>query len=233
MSSDIVAPAYREARERLVAWGRGLDPELAAATPVPALPGWSVKDTFAHLVGIVADVETGTLAGVPDDETTAAQVASRAALDLPAVLDEWERRAASFDDILRDLGPAAPWPLVIDIWAHEVDMRSALGVPVPDGGRAERVLDTAVRKGIGGGWAERGVPALRIVTPDAEWTAGGDQPAGTLRSTLFELGRVMLGRRSRSQMTALDWDVDDPSPWVAALPTFGPAEIDVVDSERA
>ena len=233
MSGETVALAYREARERLVAWGRTLDPEEAAATPVPALPGWSVKDTFSHLVGLVADVQSGTLSGVPDDETTAAQVSARADADLPAVLDEWESRAAAFDELLVELGSRAPRTLAIDIWAHEVDMRSALGEPVPNGGGAERILDAAVRRGVGGGWADRGVPALRIVTEDEEWVAGGDHPAGSLTTTLFELGRVMLGRRSRSQMANLDWDAPDPAPWIAALPAFGPAESEVVDSPRA
>ena len=50
--------AYRTARLRAAAWARGLTPEQAA-TPVPALPGWSVKDTFAHLAGLAADVVAG------------------------------------------------------------------------------------------------------------------------------------------------------------------------------
>ena len=30
-----------------------------AAAPVPALPGWSVRDTYAHVAGISADFVTG------------------------------------------------------------------------------------------------------------------------------------------------------------------------------
>ncbi|MDZ7678435.1 MAG: maleylpyruvate isomerase family mycothiol-dependent enzyme [Acidimicrobiales bacterium] len=232
MGSDTVHDAYREGRRRLTTWGSTLD-GAEAATPVPALPGWTVKDTFSHLVGLAADVCAGGLSGPPDDAVTARQVDDRAGCSLAAVLDEWSTVGPQLEDVLAELGRDAPLPLVIDIWSHEVDMRSALQVPLPDGGAAERFLDRAARRGIGRGWSERGVPPLRIVVEDDEWVAGGDEPDGTLTTTRFELGRVMLGRRSRDQMLGLQWSAADPAPWIAAIPVFGPASIDVVDSPRA
>lgn len=225
--------AYRTTRERLTAFGRGLT-DGEAATPVPALPGWTVKDAFAHLAGLATDVVSGNVPdGVPDDAFTAREVAERADRTLAEVLDEWDGSGPNFEQLLEALGAGAPRNAAVDVWAHEVDVRSALGAPIPaDGGPAERVLDGMVRRGMGRRWAEAGVPPLRIVTPGEEWVAGGEEPAGTLRIDLFELGRVMLGRRSPAQMSALGWEADDPQPWIAAMPAFGPATIDVVDSPR-
>jgi uncharacterized protein (TIGR03083 family) len=225
--------AYRTSRERLLAFGRGLTPEQAA-TPVPALPGWTVKDAFAHLTGLASDVVGGNVPeGVPDEAFTQREVDERAHLSMGEVLDEWERCGPAFEELLAALGDGAPRNAAVDIWAHEVDVRSALGVPIPaDGGPAERVLDAMVRRGIGRGWSGRSVPALRISTPTEEWVAGEGEPAGSLTTDLFELGRVVLGRRSAGQMAALGWAGADPAPWIAALPVFGPAEVDVVDTAR-
>ncbi|QGG96045.1 maleylpyruvate isomerase family mycothiol-dependent enzyme [Actinomarinicola tropica] len=226
--------AYRTTRERVTSWARGLTPEQAT-TPVPALPGWTVKDTFAHLAGLAADVVGGNVpAGVPDDEFTAREVAERADRSLPDVLDEWDAAGPRFEEILAALGDAAPKNAAVDVWSHEVDVRSALGAPLPvDGGPAERILDVMVRHGVGRSWGDLGVPALRIVLPDEEWVAGQGEPAGTLRTDRFELGRVMLGRRSPQQMRALGWDGGDPDTWIPHLHVFGPASADVVDSPRA
>lgn len=232
MGSDTVHDAYHQGRQRLTTWGRTLDAD-EADTLVPALPGWTVRDTFSHLVGLAEDVVAGGLSGPPDDAVTARQVADRAGRSLAEVLDEWSERGPRLEEVLADLGRDAPLPLVIDIWSHEVDMRSALGVVLPDGGAAERFLDRAARRGIGRGWSERGVPPLRIVVEDDEWVAGGDDPSGTLTTTRFELGRVMLGRRSRRQLRDLRWSGADPAPWVDAIPVFGPASSDVIDTPRA
>ena len=228
-----VHEAYRATRERFTAFGRALTDEQAR-TPVPALPGWTVKDTYSHLAGLASDVVGGNVpAGVPDEEFTGREVAERAALTLAEVLDEWDTSGPAFEQILEAFGDAAPRNAAIDVWTHEVDVRSALGAPIPpDGGPAERVLDGMVRRGVGRGWSERGIPALRIVVPDDEWVAGEGEPAGTLRTDTFELGRVMLGRRSPAQMARLGWDGGDPKVWIASMPVFGPAQVDVVDSPR-
>jgi uncharacterized protein (TIGR03083 family) len=232
VNEDTIHEAYREARERLTAWARTLSDDQAAI-PVPALPGWTVKDTFSHLAGNVADALDGRLTAPPSDEATAQQVAPRSERSLDEVLDEWDERGPQFEALLSDLGAQAPRAVVLDVWTHEIDLRSAVGEPIPDGGASERILATIVRRGIGRSWNAAGVPPLRIVCEDEAWVVGGDEPVGTLRTTTFELGRVMLGRRSPGQMAALAWEGDDPSVWIGALPVFGPAETDVVDSPRA
>ncbi len=229
-----VGRAYAEAYERFSALGRSLDDDQAA-TAVPALPGWTVKDTFAHVTALATQVVDGTpIEGVPAADRTQAGVDARANLTLAEVLDEWSRSGPGFAASLGEQGRAASPNAAIDIWAHEVDVRGALGIEVPaDGGGAEAILHSIVRRFLGLGWAAQGIPALRVVLPDDEWVAGEGEPAGALRSDRFEIGRVFLGRRSPAQMAALAWDGCDPSTWIGSLCVFGPADVDVFDAPRA
>ena len=50
----------------------------------------------------------------------------------------------------------------------------------------------------------------------------------TLTTTTFEAFRWRLGRRSRAQLRAMDWDAD-PMPFLGHLCVFGPAEVDVIE----
>ena len=64
------AEVYELTRSRLLVLGRDLGAE-AALRAVPALPGWTVKDAFAHLCGLCADVLDGRMdgAGSPTSRT--------------------------------------------------------------------------------------------------------------------------------------------------------------------
>jgi uncharacterized protein (TIGR03083 family) len=229
-----VGGAYAASCARFRAWGRTLD-DSQAATPVPALPGWNVKDTFAHVTALASQVVDGdVIDGVPSEDLTQAGVDARAHRTLAEVLDEWDDSGPRFAAWLREQGRAATPNPVIDVWTHEVDVRSALGVEVPaDGGDAEAILTSIVRRGLGRRWPELGIPALRVVLPDEEWVAGDGEPAGVLRTDRFEIGRVFLGRRSPSQMAGLAWEQGDPAIWTGLMCVFGPATIDVLDSPRA
>lgn len=61
---------YANAQNRLFDLAAELTGEQAE-TPVPALPEWTVVETYAHLAGICADVLSGTLAPPATDEVTA------------------------------------------------------------------------------------------------------------------------------------------------------------------
>ena len=64
---------YDEARARLDDLVRSM-PD-AASVPVPACPGWSVRDVIAHLVAVAEDVSSGQLTRPPDADEAAAGVA--------------------------------------------------------------------------------------------------------------------------------------------------------------
>lgn len=55
MSKPDLSLLYQDTQARLAALIAGLD-ATALATPVPACPGWSVKDVVAHELAITEDV---------------------------------------------------------------------------------------------------------------------------------------------------------------------------------
>jgi uncharacterized protein (TIGR03083 family) len=226
MTADAPAPdlarLYRDTRERLTALVAGLD-EAALATPVPACPGWLVRDVVAHLAAVVEDALAGRLTGPPSEEQTAVQVARYKGRPMTRTLAEWTAGAPQFEEIISvfDVPPA-----VIDVASHEQDIRSALGRPGARDTEAIRQM---------GGWLLRGLRTpvpLRVTVEDAEFRAGpaggGEEPVLGLTTTRFEAFRWRMGRRSREQLAALDWS-GDPAPVLDHLVVFGPARTDIVE----
>lgn len=219
-----VAAIYRTARERLVMLAPALKPEHLAA-PVPTCPGWSVQDVYAHLAGLSSDVLHGEVTRPGSAEATAVQVADRKGRSIAEVTSEWGANGPEIDRRLAE-GTASP-RLAIDAWSHDQDVHNALGIV---SGREGPGLELTVS----GAWrlrrmfADEGVPPLRIITGDREWSIGDGEPGATLTIATYELARMLLGRRSRAQMLAYHWD-GDPEPYVARLPVFGPAETDIVE----
>ena len=217
-----LARLYAGTRDRVLTLVTGLS-ETGQAAPVPACPGWSVRDVLAHLAAIAGDASTGLLAGPPDDAETAVQVARFAGRDLAQILAAWEAAAPAFGQLIAS---ARLWPAVIDVASHEHDIRGALGVP---GARdSEAVTECASRLLR---WLRPAVP-LRVIVEDGEWQVGPDntglQPCLTLTTTRFEAFRWRMGRRSRAQLAALDWS-GDPAPVLGQLTVFGPAATDVIE----
>src|SRR3974390_1468232 len=62
--------AYTSVQRRLAGLVRASD----AGTPVPACPGWRVRDTLAHLAGVCEDWVKGRLDGYGSERWTADQV---------------------------------------------------------------------------------------------------------------------------------------------------------------
>ena len=214
-----LAAYYLEGCERVCALARE-EADRLAETPVPACPGWSGQDVIAHVSGIVEDAMAGTLAGIPDDDVTAAQVASRRDRSLDELLSGWEGSAPAFAATIADLGI---WPAVMDVLTHEQDLRGALDRP---GARDAPGIVEGVSVMAGG---LRPPLRLTIATENRQWERGPrDADTITLRTTNFELFRVLFGRRSREQLLALDWS-DDPSLVVDHLYFFGPAAAPIIE----
>jgi uncharacterized protein (TIGR03083 family) len=232
--------AYQEARRRVAA--------LAAHDPgavVPAAPAWTVREMVAHLAGLAADWVNGNLDEYASDVWTAAQVDARSGWDLDRVLEEWETAAPQLESILRQPGavglpeplntafgpvPAMAWPdiIVTDLALHEHDIRGAVARP---GARRSDAVMIAMRSHVGllrfvG--AARRLPVLTLEPTDADRTyaIGRGEPGAAVRAPLFELFRATGGRRSRSQIEALDWS-GDYVPWLdhIVMPSYtAPAE---------
>jgi uncharacterized protein (TIGR03083 family) len=187
--------------------------------PVPACPGWSVRDVIAHMAAVAEDWADGSLTGPPSDEETAEHIA-RYPGDNSELLATWLAAADRLAALAKTTGLEPP---IGDIACHEHDIRAAIGQP---GAReAESVRWTADRLLT---MLDTPVP-LRVVTDDAQYRCG--PPEGTelvLHTTLFEALRWRTGRRSRAQLAGMDWSAD-PSPVLDYLFLFGPATKDVVE----
>ncbi len=218
------AAIYRTARERLVMLAPTLKPEQLA-TPVPTCPGWSVHDVYAHLAGLSSDVVEGEVSRPGSPEATAVQVADRRATSIGELTAEWSANASEIERRLAE--GTASVRLAIDAWSHDQDVHNALGIV---SGREGPGLELTVS----GVWrlkrilAEAGTAPLRIITADRVWTIGDGEPGATLTIDTYELARMLLGRRSRAQMLAYQWQ-GDPEPYLAVLPVFGPADTDIVE----
>jgi hypothetical protein len=216
----LVARIYGDTRARISALVTGLD-DTALNTMVATCPAWSVRDVVAHLAAVAEDIASGPSAtGLPTSEETAAQVARFGNRDVAGILDAWAKAAARLDQLAATTGLKTP---VGDAISHEHDVRGAVGRP---GARdsaavwyASDQLLTMLRPPL----------PLRVAVEDGQYRSGPD--AGdeiVLRTTRFEALRWRTGRRSQVQVVAMDWS-DDPTPLLAHLCLFGPADADVLE----
>lgn len=215
-----LAPLYLDAHRRVSSLVSELESDTVH-TPVPACPGWSVADVVAHLTAVAEDALAGRLTRPPSDAETAAQVSRFAGRSIGEVLAVWSALAKPFAVAVAAVGS---WPAVMDVGAHEQDIRGAIGAP----GARDCEL---VRVG-----ADRLLSLLRLPVPmiveveDATFPVGDTDSGDPVRlnTTRFEAFRFRLGRRSRQQMARMAWS-GDPEPVLDHLVVFGPAPRDVVE----
>jgi uncharacterized protein (TIGR03083 family) len=219
--------ACRETRVRVITLVRGL-PEDSLDTPVPACPGWSVRDVVAHLAANAEDMMSGSMSGgPPSPEQTAAQIERMRGRSMTEMLAGWETNAEQLEDEVSANGMRMP---LIDLTSHEHDIRGALARP---GAR-----DTAAVKICSQFLLERMRPPVpvRIVVEDTEFRVGpasdaqGDAGAAelVLNTSWFDALRWRMGRRSPAQLAAMQWSAD-PTPVLNHLFVFGPAKADVIE----
>lgn len=241
-----LAEVYDATRKQLADFVSGL-PEGDLERPVPATPGWSIRDLVAHLAGDVQCAAAGDFPGAffaalgsPQgiavlNEWTERHVRDRADRPLQDLLDEWERDTVAVMPMLRgdapwpgDVLPFAAYVLTTDIGIHQQDIYGALGIvrdrdaaPVAIGFRTYTTgIDLRI-KAAGG-------PAMKFVTESKEVVAGDGEPAATVRGTRFELFRALSGRRSPEQVRAYDWD-GDPGPFLDFFYPYGLREEALVE----
>src|SRR3954454_539788 len=167
---------YEETRQRVINLVREtsvLD-FFAAATPLPACPGWRVRDVIAHLSGLATDIASGNLDGAATDAWTAAQVDARRDLSLDDLLAESDdvgpRLAALLDDFPGRYGAQ----IVADITVHEHDIRGALRQPgARDSAAVAHGVDFLLDTWAGPGARALGLPALRITAGRRSAVVGG------------------------------------------------------------
>ena len=215
--------AYAGSRERFSELVLAATPEELART-VPACPDWTLKDLLAHVAGIARDMTTGNLAGVGDDEWTAAQIAAGASLSVEELVEAWAKDSEQVEGALELIHPAAAGLTVADLVTHEHDARGALGRP---GARDVEAVDLSLYahvRWLGRRLKENGIASLRVETPTDGWTVGpDDSPAATVSGAPFELLRAITGRRTPDEVAALDWQ-GDPAPYLPVFSAYGSPE---------
>lgn len=208
-----VADAYAGCRRRINELVGSVDYD-PASVEVPTCPEWSVKDVVAHLTGVVDDALAGRLDGVATDPWTAAQVTARRDTAVSDILDEWNEKAPSFEELLDAIGDPGR-QAVFDTVTHEHDIRTALGA---EGARDSDAIGIAI--GFAARWfvatAEDQGVALAVQSEDGPVFGDPSTAVAVLTGTSFELMRAISGRRSIDQVRAMNWTGEKD----AALPCF-------------
>jgi len=207
--------AYAEVFSNVGALAAALD-DRRAMLPT-GCPGWTVRDHVAHIVDLESVLLGRPRADhtVPDGlpyirnkpgEFMEIGIDARRAMPLPDLLSEYRevtterlaRLATLEDSQLDEMGPGFFGTgkrrsflaiRVFDIWAHEQDMRRALGEPGGLGGVAASHSRERMLMGAGGEIQERMTPPAGTVVV-FEVTG----PGGAVRSIMFD------GERGRSGM---------------------------------
>jgi len=207
---------------------RGIDPELAS-TPT-GCPGWTVQDQLAHMVGLEQvlggapepDIELPAMDHVVEnfDKYMERHVHIRRPLPFVAVVDELAgmipHRIGGLRSLVADSdgdpivdGPLGERPLskalpirIFDLWAHEQDLRRAVGMsPRIEGPAAALAMSQALL-----GWS-RGLPAtVKGIDTDLRVELTGPEPSSTtiklgsggpetvLEGDLGQLTKLFCGR---------------------------------------
>jgi len=221
------AQVYDETRRRIVALVGAID-DATADTVVPACPAWTVRDTVAHVVGIVDDLQAGRVEGLGSDTWTDAQVQRRRGATLAEICAEWEALTAD----LATLGGGDAWMvtrLVADLVTHEHDLRGALGRP---GARDNAAIGLGLAR-YAPFFVERveqaGPAPLAVQAGSHRWEPTAGPAAGVVQGSPFEVLRALTGRRSRAQARRLDWQGVDPEPHLPLISPYGQPEDDLIE----
>ncbi len=215
---------YRGVRERIVEMTEHLS-DREWEKPVPHCPDWTVRQTVAHLAGIVDDALNGNMTGVATDPWTAVQVAKRAGMAGPEIIREWTTYAPFVDAHATEAGLGLA-QLLFDASNHEHDLRHALGRPEARDSDALWVAAHFVSANINKRYLAAGVEPIRLIV-DGELLTGAY--GIELRASVFETVRAASSRRSLSQVAALDWSGSVTQEHFRLFNPFVPPSADIIE----
>ncbi|HXZ61833.1 MAG TPA: maleylpyruvate isomerase family mycothiol-dependent enzyme [Acidimicrobiales bacterium] len=114
---------YAEVRDRIA----GFVSDADGARPVPACPGWQVRDVLVHLLGVCEDWVNQRLEGYASDEWTDDHLRRHASRSPRDLLTAWAECLERFSDLVTSPfgGTPARWAFG-DAVVHEADLRGAL-----------------------------------------------------------------------------------------------------------
>ncbi len=240
------ADVYEDTKRSIETLIRSL-PDDELERPVPATPGWNVKDIASHLTGDIAcllasdfPAEFFLAFGEPDaivtlNDWTAGQVAERRDMSIGEIFDEWEILTKEMYPMMRG---EQPWPdgipsiadrvMLTDCGVHLHDLYGAFdiqadrdGAVVRMGGAGYIAMMDARLKNLQSGM-------VRFDTGDKTREAGAGEPVATVHSNKWELFRALSGRRNPDQVRSYDWD-GDPEPFISYFYPYGVREEALVE----
>jgi uncharacterized protein (TIGR03083 family) len=244
-AGESLAAAYQETYQAIL----GIISDLTDhqySRRIPACPEWTVRDVVAHMTGVAADAVAARFPTVDPhgtwadrkaiiDAFTQGHVARRRGMTMEGVLAEWAgyvpelvrmlRREASFP---AGSWPSIDWVVVSDIAAHAQDLRGAFHLP---GDRESAGVVLGLKRyviGLSQRITAAGLPTLRLCSDSRERVAGRGSPAATVTAGEWELFRVLGGRRSSSQIRALNWS-GNAEPYLPLIPAYGEREDDLIE----
>lgn len=239
-----LAAVYDETRQRITAAVAELDDDTLLR-PVPAAPGWTVRDLVGHLAGDLAavladDLPAGFFANFGDPAEVAQlnawtdrMVTERRARPIAEVLDEWETLTPKAWAVVAaganrpGMVSFADAVLTTDAAVHEQDLYGALGVVRARDSAALRVGTSSYVNVLG--LRLDGLAPVQFVTPQKTYLAGAGEPGVSARVERFELFRALSGRRSPDQIRAWDW-TGDPDPYLELFYLYGPRTEPIVEA---
>jgi uncharacterized protein (TIGR03083 family) len=181
--------------------------------PVPSCPEWTVRALVAHLVGICS-FAIGRMSGWAEVER------SSAGMGVDGLLDEWARMGEQAERLLAERGGRRGSLMVMDAFTHELDLRYAVGAPLPEDHSAFPRAFEIVLNGFSAEVAAHNLPAVLVAVDGREWQAGIGEPVATLSGDRYDIYRSLAGRRTHEQITRLGWSRDSHR-WLPAF-TWGP-----------
>jgi hypothetical protein len=209
LSTEQVCEAYTELRARVTELMQSLTLEQAQTT-VPHCPQWTVKDCFAHMVGIPEDVINGQMEGVASEAWTNRQVLRHAQDSVADLLSIWETNAPVFAKILPNIPQPVISQFMFDQTTHEHDIRRA----VSKHGARDTLAVAAAEGFIRNSLLQQGDPAIAKLANH--------------KITGFEYLRSLSGRRSRAQISNNGFDIETVEAFIRTMP-FDIPESDVSD----
>ena len=204
--------SYRQVRNNVL---EVLTSARAEENPVvPACPEWTLRDLLAHLTGSAA-LAIGRMSGWP-----AAHPSASADMGVAELVDAWDRLGSEVDLLLSERTGRAGNLLVTDAFTHELDIRYAVGAPLPGDHPAFAGAFEVLATGFSAGVSAHALPAVRMSTGSTQWTVGEGEAAATVTADRYDLYRSLAGRRTHAQITGLEWDRDSHR-WLPAF-AWGP-----------
>ena len=209
LSVQQVCDAYSELRIRVGDLMQSITSEQAL-TVVPHCPQWTVKDCFAHMIGVPEDVIKGQMDGVATDAWTDRQVQRHKQDSVAELLAIWETNAPVFGKILPNIPQPVLSQFMFDQTTHEHDIRAALNKPGARESTAVAVAEGFLRNSL----SQNGDIAIASLA--------NHEMKG------FEFLRSLSGRRSRSQISKNGFDLPLVEKFIQGMP-FTIPESDVSD----